>query len=106
VPAARRKEVWTVDLGIAGKVRPCLLLTDYPGDSELALITVVPHTTALRSTPWEVWIERPFLKTGVFHVQQIQSVSVTRLIRHLGTLTEAEHVKVLEAIRARILIYT
>jgi len=41
-----RREVWTVDLGIAGKVRPCLLLTDYPQDDELALITVLPHTTA------------------------------------------------------------
>jgi len=27
---------WLVDLGIAGKVRPCLLLTSYPADDELA----------------------------------------------------------------------
>ena len=47
-----RREVWTVDLGIAGKVRPCLLLTDYPEDSELALTTVIPHTTSLRGNPW------------------------------------------------------
>jgi mRNA interferase MazF len=105
VPRPRRKEVWTVDLGIAGKVRPCLLLTDYPGDDELALVTVVPHTTALRGNRWEVRIDRPFLSAGAFHLQQIQSVSVARLLRRLGTLTEAEHIKVLEALRVRLLIY-
>ncbi len=42
-----RGEIWQVDMGIAGKVRPCLLLTDYPANDELALVTVVPHTTVL-----------------------------------------------------------
>jgi len=37
-------------MGIAGKVRPCLLLTEYPADDELALVTVIPHTTALRGS--------------------------------------------------------
>jgi hypothetical protein len=38
-------------MGIAGKVRPCLLLTDYPADDELALITVLPahHRLAWQS---------------------------------------------------------
>ena len=27
---ARKGEVWQTDMGIAGKIRPCLLLTDYP----------------------------------------------------------------------------
>jgi mRNA interferase MazF len=42
---ARKGEVWQTDMGIAGKIRPCLLLTDYPADDELAMVTVVPHTT-------------------------------------------------------------
>lgn len=33
-------EVWQVDLGLAGKVRPCLILTGYPNDDELALVTI------------------------------------------------------------------
>ena len=49
----RRGEVWLVDLGLAAKVRPCLLLTDFPADDELALVTVVPHTTAMRGNRWE-----------------------------------------------------
>ena len=77
-------------MGIAGKIRPCLLLTDYPEDDELALVTVVPHTTSLRGNRWELPMPKPFLKEGAFHFQQIQSVSVARLMRRLGKLTEPE----------------
>jgi mRNA interferase MazF len=77
-------------MGIAGKVRPCLLLTDHPSEEELALITVVPHTTALRGNRWEVALPKPFLKPGAFHLQQIQSLSVARLVRRLGSLTQTE----------------
>jgi mRNA interferase MazF len=81
-------------MGIAGKVRPCLLLTDYPADDELALITIVPHTTALRGNRWELAISKSFLKPGAFHFQQIQSVSVAYLMRRLGTLTEDDWTRV------------
>jgi hypothetical protein len=36
MPKLDRGEVWQTDMGIAGKVRPCLLLTEYPADDELA----------------------------------------------------------------------
>ena len=77
-------------MGIAGKVRPCLLLTDHPSEDELALITVAPQTTALRGNPWELALPKPFLKPGAFHLQQIQSLSVARLVRRLGSLTQSE----------------
>ena len=35
-------EVCLVDLGLAAKVRPCLVLSDYPADDELALVIVAP----------------------------------------------------------------
>jgi mRNA interferase MazF len=89
-------EVWQVDLGLAGKVRPCLLLTSYPNDDELALVTVLPHTTALRGNRWEVTIAKPFLKGGAFHLQQIQSVPTVRLMRRLGVLTADEMTDVFE----------
>ena len=85
-----RGEVWQTDMGIAGKVRPCLLLTDYPADDELALVTVIPHTTALRGNRWEVSIAKPFLQAGAFHLQQIQTVSLVRLPRRLGELEKKE----------------
>jgi len=83
-------EIWMIDLGMVAKVRPCLLLTDYPADDELALITILPHTTALRGNRWEMAISKPFLKPGAFHLQQAQSVSVSRLERRLGALNEEE----------------
>jgi len=89
-PAPSRSDIWQVDMGIAGKVRPCLLLTDYPSDEELALVTGIPHTTALRGNSWEITIDKPFLKHGAFHLQQIQSISLSKLMRRLGYLTTEE----------------
>lgn len=40
MPTACPGEIWMVDLGLAAKVRPSLLLSDYPSDDELALIIV------------------------------------------------------------------
>lgn len=99
---ASRGEVWLVDMGIAGKVRPCLMLTDYPPDDELAMVTVLPHTTALKGNRWEMAIPKPFLKSGVFHFQQVQSVSVAYLIRRLGTLTDEEMDRIAAMLRSRL----
>ena len=71
-------EVWMIDLGLAAKVRPCLILSDYPGPEELALIV---------SNRWEFSLPKPFLKPGAFHLQQVQPVSLPRLERRLGVLT-------------------
>ena len=59
-------EVWQVDLGLTAKVRPCLVMSDYPAEDELALMLIVPHTTALRGNRWEVACGKPFLKAGAF----------------------------------------
>ncbi|MBC8113516.1 MAG: type II toxin-antitoxin system PemK/MazF family toxin [Candidatus Saccharimonas sp.] len=90
MPKAKPGEVWLVDLGFAAKTRPCLVLSDYPADEELALMVLVPHTTAVRNNRWELAIPKSFLKPGVFHLQQIQSVPVVRLQRKLGDLTAVE----------------
>ena len=47
-----RGQVWLVDLGMVAKVRPCLLLTNFPEDDELALVSVIAHTTSLRGNQW------------------------------------------------------
>ncbi|MGH7953426.1 MAG: type II toxin-antitoxin system PemK/MazF family toxin, partial [Limisphaerales bacterium] len=79
MPAINSGEVWLTDFGLAAKVRPALLLTGNPADTELDLVTVLLHTTALRGNRWELSIPKPFLKPGAFHLQQIQSVSTVRL---------------------------
>lgn len=91
---AKKGDVWIVDMGMVAKVRPCLLLTDFPKDDELALITLVAHTTALRENRWELTITKPFLKPGAFHFQQIQSITVAKLERKLGSLNGAEWLRV------------
>jgi mRNA interferase MazF len=83
-------EVWRVDLGLTAKVRPCLVMSDYPAEDELALLLIIPHTTAVRGNRWEFACMKPFLKPGVFHLQQIQPISLPRLQSKLGGLTPEE----------------
>ena len=79
-----------MDFGLAAKVRPALILSDYPADDELALLVVIPHTTAVRGNRWELSLPKPFLKPGVFHLQQIQPLPLVRFDVELGTLTPSE----------------
>jgi len=38
-----------VDLGLAAKVRPGLVVSVPPSDQDRALVSIVPHTTSVRS---------------------------------------------------------
>lgn len=87
-------EVWRVDFGVAAKVRPALILSDFPRDDDLALVVVIPHTTAVRGNRWELAIPKPFLKPGAFHLQQVQPVPIARLDVKLGVLTPVEFQRV------------
>ena len=78
--APRRGEVWLVDLGLAAKIRPCLVLGVPNADEDRALVTVVPHTT-------ETSIATRFLKPGAFDAQGIATIPTVRLMRPLGTLS-------------------
>lgn len=91
---ARRGEVWLVDLGLAAKVRPCLVLGVPLSDDDRALVTVVPHTTSLRGTRFEVAVPTRFLRPGGFDTQGIVTVPSVRLIRSLGSLSaeQLQHV--------------
>ena len=86
---------------MVSKVRPALLLTGEPEADELNLVTVLLHTTALRGNRWELNIPKSFLKPGVLHLQQIQTVSTVKLERRLGVLTQDEMNQVLETLAKR-----
>jgi mRNA interferase MazF len=47
-----RGEVWLFDLGMAAKTRPVLVVSVAYGDADRAIVTVVPHTTELRGSPF------------------------------------------------------
>ena len=90
MPRANRGEVWLVDLGMAAKARPALILNISFKDDERALYAIVPHTTALRGGRFEVQIHVPWLQVGAFDVQGIRNIPPSVLLRRLGALSPAE----------------
>lgn len=73
-----RGEVWLVDLGLAAKVRPCLVLSVPAQMQDRALVTVVPHTTSPRGSRFEVNIKTRFLRPGVFDAQNLVTIPEER----------------------------
>ena len=59
---------------------------------------VIPHTTAVRGNRWELALPKAFLQKGVFHLQQIQPISLARFDLKLGALTADEFKKVKTAL--------
>jgi mRNA interferase MazF len=84
--APNRGEVWLVDLGLAAKVRPCLVLSVPAGDEDRALAALIPHTTSIRGTRFECSVPAAFLKPGAFDAQGIVSVPHAKFMRRLGVL--------------------
>ena len=95
-----RGEVWLVDLGLAAKVRPCLVLSVPVTDVDRALVTLVPHTTSIRGSRFEVPTSHSFLRPGAFDLQNLITIPVVKLIRKLGKLAEQDLVPVEIAVRA------
>lgn len=82
-----RGEVWLVDLGMAAKVRPALVISVPPADADRALFTIMPHTTATRESHFECALAVRFLRPGAFDAQGLATVPRVRFIRRLGVLT-------------------
>ena len=93
-----RGEVWQVDFGITQKVRPALVISIPYADEDRALIGVVPHSTAVRGSRFEVSVPTRFLAEGAFLVQGIQAVPPKYFLRRLGVLTPEQLRKVQEVL--------
>ena len=85
--APLRGAVYLVDLGLAAKVRPCVVLSVPPEESDRSLVTLVPHTTAVRQSRFEIIVPARFLRPGAFDAQGIVTVPTVRLMNQLGMLT-------------------
>jgi len=72
------------------KVRPALVMSVSYGDLDRALITVVPHTTSLRGSEFEITVPVAFLKPGAFLVQNVATYPAVRAIRTLGVLRKEQ----------------
>ena len=95
-----RGDVWLVDLGMAAKVRPCLVISTPALDIDRALVTVVTHTKSTRSSRFEIPIRTRFLDAaGAFDAQSIVTVPEAKFLKRLGTLQPAQLSLVEEAVR-------
>ena len=86
----RPGEVWLADLGLAGKVRPVVVVSRYDPDAPRVLTLYVPLTTQNRQSRYEVVLPRlPFLsRESVANVQGLGSIPNVRLERRLGKLPD------------------
>lgn len=95
----RRGEVWLFDLGMTAKTRPVLVVSVEYGDGDRAIVTVMPHTTELRESPFEIPVREPFLKSnGAFLVQGVSTYPKAWAIRKLGMLQPAQMQAVIDAL--------
>jgi mRNA interferase MazF len=97
--APDRGEIWLVDLGLAAKVRPCLVLSIPTLDNERAIATAVAHTTSPRGTRFEVAIQVSYLRHGVFDAQNLVTVPHAHYVRRLGKVNEAQMKQVEAAVK-------
>jgi mRNA interferase MazF len=100
MPRADRGSVWIVDLGMVAKVRPCLVLSVPTDPQDRVLMSVVPHTTSVQGTRFEVAVRSKFLHAGgVFDAQQVVTVPQVKLVKKLGDLATDQLALVEEAVR-------
>ncbi len=83
-------EVWLVDLGLAAKTRPVVIVSRHDPEAPRALAIYVPLTTQNRLSRYEVALPKlPFLdRDSVANVQGVASVPTVRLERRLGRIPE------------------
>lgn len=70
------------------------------GDQDRALVTLVPHTTSVRGSRFEVAIAVPFLREGAFDAQSLVTIPHAKLIRRLGKLHPIPLAQVEQGVRA------
>ena len=95
-----RGEVWLVDLGMAAKIRPCLVLSVPAEDADRSLVTLVPHTTSVRGSRFEATVRARFLRSGAFDAQSLVTVPAVKLVRRLGVLSVSELAAVESVVRS------
>ena len=66
------------------KVRPALVLSGGCVEEDRDLITVVPHTTTLRASRFEIAVPLPFLRPGAFLAQNPATVPSPPSLKLLG----------------------
>lgn len=94
-------EVYLVDLGIAGKVRPVVIVSREDANSPRALAVVVPLTSETRGSRYEIKMPRvPWLRLQSFaNVQGISAVEHNELLTKRGKFDAAVLRQIRDAIQ-------
>lgn len=95
-------EVYLVDLGMVGKVRPAVIVSRGDPDSPRALCTMAPITSQCRGSHYEVSIGKPrYLKEpeSWVNVQALASLGHEKLLRLLGRVTAEQLDRIRDALR-------
>jgi mRNA interferase MazF len=100
VTQPQRGEVWLVDLGLVAKVRPTLVLSIPALDQDRSLVTLIPHTTSVRGSRFEVAVKVRFLKEGAFDAQNPVTIPLAKLQKRLGSLDPTQLANVESAVRS------
>jgi mRNA interferase MazF len=95
-----RGDIWLVDLGLAQKVRPAVILSVAYLDHERALVTYVPRTTSLRGTRFEAIHEARGFDPGAFDAQSIGTIPAVKLMRRIAALEAITLAKVEGSVRS------
>ena len=95
-----RGDVWIVNLGMVAKVRPCLVISvAATDDNDRVLTTVLPCTTSLRGSRFEVATTASFLKPGAVDAQQLTTIPTVKLVKRLGTIPLDQFAAIESAVR-------
>lgn len=99
-PEVKRGDIWLIDLGLAQKIRPAVVLSVPCLDHERALITYVPRTKSMRETRFEVSHQARGFDAGAFDAQGIGTIPAAKLVRRIAALDVATLAKVEATVRA------
>lgn len=94
-----RGDVVLVDLGIAAKIRPCVVVSTRQPDRERNLAVVVPMTTEIRGGQCEVSFPKPawLRQESVVNVLGIAGVEHARIMRRIAPFPLESFAKVADA---------
>ncbi len=95
-----RGDVVLVDLGMAAKSRPCVVVSTPQPDPQRTMAVVVPMTTEVRGGDCEVPFPKPpwLRQESVINVLGIAGVDHARIIRRIAPFPQKSLAQVMEAI--------
>ncbi len=94
-----RGEVWLADLGLAGKIRPVLVVSASLASDDFALVMIIPRTTSTHPSRFSVPMNLAGMKEGSFNLQGMLSLPLAKFIRRLAVLRIEQMQQINEALK-------